>query len=335
MSGARSRMALAASVVVIAAAVGVGFGMGGSAPAHGHGPLAAAVSTLPRSTTVISFTDWRHIHGRYGLRQAMERDLATRSVIADDHAGLQRWLGVPLRHVSWEVYGQWPTGEVVVARLSGSMPAASRLRKSGYRLQKGIWGATGRLAADEPIYTWVAPLPRDGVIVMGIRPGAVAAVRAVVVGRAASAVEDDATARTTQALAGVNTALIQTSGLGCTATKVGVEAERKRQAAAAEARYGRLVPYSVLGRGMRDDGSEVQRFDVAMTFGSAAVASEQARIRAALSHGPFLGRSGAMSEVLKLRSAGSDGPVAQLSYDHPADSAYLMTGHGPLMPASC
>jgi hypothetical protein len=129
--------------------------------------------------------------------------------------------------------------------------------------------------------------------------------------------------------------LIQTSGLGCEATKVAVEPERKLQADAAEARFGRLVPYAVLGRGMADDGSDEQRFIVAMTFRSAAVASEQARIRTALSDGPFLGRSGDMAEVLRLRKSGSDGPVAFLSYDHPADSEYLMTGHGPLMQASC
>jgi hypothetical protein len=335
MFGAGSRMALAASVVAVAAALDAGVGLGGSGPVHGRGPLAAAVSTLPRSTTVVSFTDWQHISDRYDAREAMQRDLATRSVIIDDPAGLRRWLGVRLSDVSWEVYGQWPTGEAGVIRLSGSMPTEKHLRKAGYRLQDDVWRASGRLAADEPIYALVAPLPRDGVIVIGTRPGAVGAVRDVIVGRAPSVMEDRAVARTAQALAGDQAAFIQTAGLGCESTKVAVGPERTRQAAAAEARFGRVVPYSVLGRGLRDDGSKSQRFGMAMTFQSAAIAAEQARVRAALSHGPFLGRMGNMAEVLRLRTSGSDGPLTFLTYDHPADSEYLMTGQGPLMPASC
>ncbi|MFL6089433.1 MAG: hypothetical protein ACJ71Z_04765 [Aeromicrobium sp.] len=335
MVGVRARPAFVAAVVAIAAALGIGIGLGGSAPAHGRGGLGAAAASLPKSTTVLGFTDWQHIVDRYDLSEASQRDLVTRSVLVDDPSGVKRWLGVGLHAVAWEAYGQWPAGEAAVLRLKGSMPSAARLRKSGYREKDGVWNATGRLAADEPIYASVARLPRDGVIVIGARPGAVGAVRDVIRGRLASMGEDRSVADVVQGLSGVQTALIQTSRLGCVATKVAVEPERARQAAAAEARFGRLVPYSVLGRGLRDDQSDTQRFAVAMTFGSAVTAAKQSGIRAALSHGPFLGRSGDISEVLRIRSSRSDGPVALLSYDHPADSEYLMTGHGPLMPASC
>jgi hypothetical protein len=104
---------------------------------------------------------------------------------------------------------------------------------------------------------------------------------------------------------------------------------------AAEQRFGHVEAYSVLGRGLGDTDTGTQRFVVAMTFRSAAVAAEQARIRGALSYGPFIGRSGDMAEVVRLRSAESDGRTAVLTYDHPADSEYLMTGQGPLLPASC
>jgi hypothetical protein len=335
MFGVGPRMALAASVVVTAAALGVGVAAGGSAPAEGRGPLAAAVASLPRSTTVASFTDWERVIDHYDLREAMERDLVTRSVIIDDHAGLDRWLGVDVPDVAWEVFGQSPTGEAAVLRLKRSMPTAQRLRKAGYQLRNGVWVASGRLAAEEPIYASVAVLPHDRVMVIGTGPRAVGATRAVIRGADASFVADRGVASVVQALAGVQTAFIQTSGLGCEATKVAVEPERARQVAAAEARFGRVVPYSVLGRGLRDDRSDIQRFTVAMNFDSAAIAAKQAGIRAALSYGPFLGRSGEMADVLRLRASGSDGSVATLSYDHPADSEYLMTGHGPLMPASC
>jgi hypothetical protein len=337
MTGVRARTAFAASAVAIAAALGVAVGAGGSAPAHGRGGLAAAVATQPSTTTVVGFTEWQHIANRYDVREAKQRDLVTRSVIADDAPGLKRRLGVGVRDIAWEAFGQTPTGDAAVLRLTGAMPSPERLRKAGYEYQPkaGAWSATRRLRPSEVIYAWVVRLPRDGVIVIGSHPGALAAVRDVIAGRAPSLVEDRAVVGVAEALAGVQTAFIQTSGLGCDATEVAVEPERARQVQAAEARFGQVVPHSVLGRGLSDDRSDFQRFQVAMAFKSAAVAAEQAGVREALSHGPFLGRSGDIAEVLRIRSSGSDGRIARLAYDHPADSEYLMTGHGPLMPASC
>lgn len=337
MFRAGSRIALAASVVVAAAAVGVGLSAGGSGPVHGRGPLAAAMSSLPQSTTVAGFTDWAYVRQRGSLDTARERDLVTRSALIDVVPGLASALGVRLRDLQWEVYGQGGFGEAVVVRRKGAMPTVARLRKAGYQqnASTSIWSATGRLAADEPIYGHAALLPEDDVLVLGAKPGAVAAVVAVIRGKRASFVQDPGVADATTALAGLHTALIQASGLGCTSTEAAREPETERQVEAAQQRFGRVQRYSVLARGLGDTGFATQRFVVAMTFPSAAVAAEQARIRGALSHGPFIGRSGDMAEVLRLRSATSDGRTALLTYDHPADSEYLMTAQGPLLPASC
>lgn len=337
MFRAGSRIALAVAVVVAAAAVALGISVGGSGPAHGRGPLAAAMSSLPQSTTVSGFTDWAYITRHGSLDTARERDLVTRSALIDVVPGLASALGVRLRDLKWEVYGQGGFGEVVVVRLFGAMPTVVRLRKAGYEQNKStlVWSATGRLAADEPIYGHAAILPEDDVLVLGAKPGAVAAVASVIRGKRASFVADRAVADATTALAGSHTALIQATGLGCTSTEPAKELETERQVEAAQQRFGRVRRYSVLARGLRDSGSETQRFVVAMIFPSAVVAAEQARIRGALSHGPFIGRSGDMAEVLRLRSATSDGRTALLAYDHPADSEYLMTAQGPLLPASC
>ena len=337
MFRAGTRMALAASVVVAAAAVGAGVSAGGSPPAQGRGPLAAAMSSLPESTTIAGFTDWSYVAKRGSLYVAGERDLVTRSALTDEASGMAAALGVRLRDLRWEVYGQGGYGEAAVVRVKRAMPTAARLRKAGYRQNRStsVWSATGVIGAQEPIYGSVAVVPKEDVLVLGAKPGAVARTLAVIRGHAPSFVRDRAVGDTTAALAGTHTALIQVQGLGCEATDPGREPETARQAEVAEQRFGRLQPYSVLGRGLRDVDSGPQRFLVAMTFPSAAVAAEQAHVRAALSQGPFIGRSGDMADVLRLRSAGSDGRTVRLAYDHPADSEYLMTGQGPLLPASC
>ena len=337
MFRAGSRVALAASVVVAAAAIGVGISVGGSGPAHGRGPLAAAMSSLPQSTAVAGFTDWGYITQHRSLNVARERDLITRSALIDVAPGLAAVLGVRLGDLRWEVYGQGGFGEAAVVRLKGAVPTPARLRKAGYRYDRStlIWSATGRLAAEEPIYGYVATLAKDDVLVLGAKPGAVGRVAAVARGTGPSFVRDRAVADAVTSLAGAHTALIQAQGLGCQATEAGREPETARQVQAAQQRFGRLEGYAVLGRGLRDTGTGMQRFLVAMTFPSAAVAAEQAQVRGALSHGPFIGRSGDMAEVVQLRSAKSDGQTTLLAYDHPADSEYLMTGQGPLLPASC
>ncbi|HKY58561.1 MAG TPA: hypothetical protein VJL80_11010 [Aeromicrobium sp.] len=337
MFRAGTRSALVASVVVAAAAVGVGVSVGGSAPAHGRGPLAAAMSSLPQSTTVAGFTDWSYVTQHRSLDMARERDLVTRSALIDVAPGLAAVLGVRLRDVRWEAYAKGEFGEAAVVELKRAMPTAARLRKAGYRPNKStsVWSATGLLGAQEPLYASVAVLPKDGVLVLGSKPGAVATTASVVRGQSPAFVRDRGVADATAALAGVHTALIQARGLGCDATEPGREPETARQAEAAQQRYGRVERYSVLGRGLRDANTGTQRYFVAMTFQSAAVAAEQARTRGVLSQGPFIGRTGDMAEVLRLRSVDSDGRTARLVYDHPADSAYLMTGQDPLLPASC
>jgi hypothetical protein len=332
-----TRTVVAASIVVAAAAVGIGFSAGASGPAHGRGPLPGAMSSLPDSTYVAGFTDWAHVRRLGSLTAARDRDLVTRSALIDVAPGLESTLGLGLRDLRWEVYAQGGFGEVVVARPDRDLPTAARLRRAGYRqnAESGIWSATAGPAAQESIYGRVAVLPRDDLLVMGVGPQAVAAIAAVVRGQQASFVGSRAVADAIAALAGVHTALIQVHGLGCEATEPGRDPEAARQVEAAQQRFGQTRPYSVLARGIRDTDTDVQRFRVAMTFPSTAVASEQARVRSALSQGPFIGRSGNFDDVLRLRSAGSDGSTAVLAYDHPADSEYLMTGQGPLLPASC
>lgn len=326
---------LAAVVAVIAAAT-LGYFFGGSAPVGGRTPLATAVASVPADVSVLGFTDWASILDRYTVEEALERDLSTRSALADaDLDEIRSVLGWRLEDLAWEAYAQDRIGDVVVVALKGDVPSEARLRKAGYKLGGKVWRATGRLENQQPLYRFVVPLAKRHLVVMSEGFEAVEKTLAVIEGRRASLAANPHVASTVAALAAGETALLQAGDLGCDATHAAIDADAVDQVRAAQGRFGTLQTYRWLGRGLNDDGSQLQTFVVAMPFKSAAIASRQADVRAAMSVGPFIGRAGNMSEVLRLRSARADGNTAVLTYAHPANSDFLMPGRGPLLPASC
>lgn len=335
MSAARSPVTAVAAAAVTLCAVVAGVVAGGGAPATGRAPLAAAVSTMPRTMTVVGFTDWRRVTDHYTLSKARERDLVTRSALIDEASEVRRLFGWRLGDVRWEIYGRGPSGGVAVVRLDRALPTDRRLRAAGFRQADGIWHATGRIGAEEHLFNAMELMPRNRLVVMSDHTREVVRAVDVIKSRAPSLASVRAVADAAEALAGAQTALIQVPGLACQSTNAALDVDTASQVRAAEARFGQLARYRMLGRGLTDDGSHVQRFVLAMPFRSASIARRQAEIRAHMSEGPFVGRSEAMSEVLRLRDSRAQGTTAVLSYGHPADAEYLMTGQGPLLPASC
>jgi hypothetical protein len=294
------------------------------------------VASVPADVSVLGFTDWASILDRYTVEEALERDLSTRSARADaDLDEIRSVLGWRLEDLAWEAYAQDRIGDVVVVALKGDVPSEARLRKAGYKLGGKVWRATGRLENQQPLYRFVVPLAKRHLVVMSEGFEAVEKTLAVIEGRRASLAANPHVASTVAALAAGETALLQAGDLGCDATHAAIDADAVDQVRAAQGRFGTLQTYRWLGRGLNDDGSQLQTFVVAMPFKSAAIASRQADVRAAMSVGPFIGRAGNMSEVLRLRSARADGNTAVLTYAHPANSDFLMPGRGPLLPASC
>lgn len=325
-----------AAVIAVVVAATLGYFLGGSAPVGGRSPLATAVASVPPNVSVLGFTDWGAILDRYSVDEALDRDLSTRSALASsDLDEIRSVLGWRLQDLAWETYAQDRVGDVVVVGLKGDVPDAARMRKAGYRLGGEIWRATGRLENDRPLYRFVAPLPKRHLVVMSDGFEAVEKSLDVIEGRHRSLGSNRQVSALVSALAAGETALLQIGPLGCDATATAVDPDTTDQVRAAEDRFGQLATYRWLGRGLDDDGSQLQSFVVAMPFASAAIASRQAEVRAAMSVGPFIGRAGDMREVLRLRSARTDGSTAVLTYDHPADSDFLMPGRGPLLPASC
>ena len=338
MSGARSRVALALGLTAALAAILIGVLTGGAAPVSGRSPLSAAVATLPRSMVGVGFTDWNKALRGHPSSEVQRRDLLTRSVFHELPAPYRAPLGLEERDLAWEAYARDPKGEVELLRLNrGAAIDETGLRQAGYRRTGRLWIAREGTSARETTLAAVAWLPRQRLIVASSKAVGVAEVLDIVAGRSPALATNPYARAAAEALSGSTSVLLESAALGCAATRVGIDADSEAQARAAQDRVGALERYDFLGRGLSDVAGDraIQEFVVAMPFSSTAQAAEQARIRGELSAGPFIGRIGSTTDVLRLRSTRASGATAVLTYDHPVDSGVLMTGRGPLLPAAC
>ena len=341
------------SLLVMALAVSIGWLVGTARP-DARPALTSALDALPSRTTVVGFTDWARVRDRIGLTEvdtrserttlvtaASKRDLTTRSLFRRDVEVMHSELGWSAADIEWEVFGQDPVGDESVVRLDDSISfdgLRDRLDDAGYARRGSIWRAsegTHRLPA---ILANVALVPRQRLVVMSDRPQQVPGVLDVIHGRAPSLAASHAAADTARALAGTDSVILQAKTLGCDTTAVTRDAEVQQQARAAVERVGSLETYRFSGRAIADRGGSgfsAQRLIFAMTFGSATEASEQADVRARLTDGPFIGRTGTMDETLRLRSAGADEGTVRLEFAHDPRTDVFMTGTGPVLFASC
>ena len=327
-----------ASVLVMALAVSFGWWAAALRP-DTRPALTSALDVLPFRTNVVGFTDWAQIRKYVGLDDADGRDLTTRSVIDGGVANMRDVLGWSPADLEWEVYGQDPSGAASVVRLNGSVSfddVRKKLRSAGYLQDGQTWSAPESSLLPD-IFARVALVPRQRLLVMSGQRGQIPRVLDVIEGRARSLAASHAAADTAQALAGSDSVILQGGTLGCTSTAV-TGGDRERQARVAIDRAGTLDPYRYSGRGVVDAGGSgfaAQRVVFAMTFDSAVGASEQARVRARLATGPFIGRTGRLDETLRLRSAATDESTVRLDFAHDPNTDVFMTGTGPVLFATC
>lgn len=339
------------SILVIALALGGGWWAAALRP-DARPPLTSALDVLPVRTNVVGFTDWAQVRRAVGLdtvdtadeRDELQdtsatRDLSTRSAIGRAVEEMHDVLGWSPADVEWETYGQDPGGAANVVRLDGSISfdtLRDKLRAAGYTQDGETWSVAKRTVLPD-ITKVIALVPRQRLVVMSDVAARVPEVLDVVHGRARSLASSRAAAGTAQALAGSDSLLMQGGVLGCESTAV-TGGEREEQAQAAIESAGSLEPYSFSGRGIVDRGGSgfaAQQVVFAMAFDSAAVASEQARTRARLGSGPFIGRNGPTSETLRLKSARADAATVRLAFAHDPDTDVFMTGTGPVLFAAC
>lgn len=305
---------------------------------------AGALALLPADTTVVGFTDWAAVRAA-GLDEPGDRDVLTRSVLADEER-LEEVLGWTGSDVATETYAQSPTSVSLVIEPSGASGVgamADVLAAAGWRER-----ADGTLTIDSAdlaalglsdVLTFVRPLPERGVLVASPIELGVDAVVDVAAGRAPSLTSVRAALDVARALSGAHSALLQAGTLACESTAVADPAVAD-QVQVAQERAGRLADYTFSGRAVTDRGGSLEdprshRARFAMAFESVGTAREQARVRAALATGPFIGRTGQIEDLLRLRDREVTGSAAVLTFDRAAGDGALMTGTGPLLFAAC
>ncbi|TXL62296.1 hypothetical protein FHP06_06260 [Aeromicrobium terrae] len=333
-----------AAVVVIAAALGLGWSSARVVDADARPDLTAALDTLPVDVRTVGFTDWASIRTGVGVDEATPRDLATRSVIAEQADVLDDVLGWSLSDVDWEVYAQTNQADHATVRLSRSVSFAdvrTKLRSSGYTQDGRLWTVpedelVGKGLTD--LEAVVALVPRKRLVVLTSAPAPAHKVLKVIDGDTGSLAGVRAARDTAQALAGHDTVLLQSGRDGCKDSAVANDPDAEQQARTAVQRAGSLRPYVFSGRALRDEGGSgfgAQRVVFVMTFGSPATASDQASVREELASGPFIGRQGRISETLRDADVRVEDSTVRMAFDHDPDTDVFMTGVGPVLFASC
>lgn len=355
----RLRPALLGGLVpMVAIAVAVALGTWASALGSDPRPsLGAALDVLPRATLVAGFTDWASIRDDLGLGDASTaddraaltgkaslHDLTTRSVLGGVVTEMHEVYGWSAADLDWESYGRSPQGAAMVARFAPDVSidkVESRLVDLGYRREGEVWTLTASASSTvgpelAATLGHLAIVPGRRLVVAADRPAYVSAVLATISGDDPSALSVRAIADVARQLAGYDTAVVQAGAFGCRATSVDrLGTDVQDQADAAVARAGRLTTPTFTGRGLIERSADRQDISFVAAFDSPAEASEQARVRAALATGPFIGRSGRVEDSLDLTAATSEGSVATLRFNLDPDVAAYMSGEGPLLFASC
>jgi hypothetical protein len=341
-------------LLVLAVAMSAAWWASGQAPDR-RAPLASALDALPARTQVAGFTDWAAIRSAFSLGDARSaadravlsddaslRDLTSRSVLGQSIERMDDLYGWSPADLDWEAYGQSSTGSAMVARLAGSVSpdaVVAGLRALGYTRSDDVWtlDEAGRAQVGPELASvlgHVAVLEHERLVVAADRPSYVPGVVRTVRG-SASLLSVRAASDVARELAGSDTALLQEAGFACSATSLeGEDDDVRRQADAAVARAGRLRRPAFAGRGVVE-GRPEQAITFASSFGSPAVAAEQADVRRALARGPLIGGAGRIEDSLTLRDAGSNGSTTALRFALDPERGSYMVGDSPLLFAGC
>jgi hypothetical protein len=330
-----------ASIVVLAVAIGLLVAASVLASGRRIPPAEAPLRVLPADVTAVNFTDWSSLRDSYAdpLSEGRQRDLTTRSAVAGYAEAMKQAVGVDVTELDWEVAGATRDGLVLALGLGGLKAGSIEhaMRRSGFTATGGGFAiddsTLARLGLGELRVLRYVSL-RDGQLLAADSAPGLASMLAVHGG-------DEPRLGSVQRLRTEIAALLPALSLYvATASEACADADPSRsgpeiagQVRVALSRSGRLATYRWAGRSLRDDG---RMLSIALEFRSAPIAAEQARVREKLSHGPFIGRSGRVEDMLRLRVARHKGTVTVLEFARAADgSNVVMSSVGPMLFAAC
>lgn len=332
----RSRLLVVpASLIVLAAALGAGWIV--SNGAEDRGPIVSALDALPATTVTVDFTGWADIDRP--LDDAGLRGLTTRSVVAVLDVEMREVLGWSATDLDWETYGRLDGGAVTALGLGDV--SVRRAEEAFAAIGSAVDTHTWRLDSDADVsrdflstFAWVRVVPGRELVLAAADRASLDRATAVVGGREPSLLDVRAVAGLAGRLDGATSALLQNARFLCTSSTIDADDETgRRQLAAALGPDGRLTDPVWGARGLFE--AEPQRLVFATVFASDAVAREQGRVRQALTVGPFVGRSGQVTDSLRDVRTEIDGGVVSFDFTLTPEGEQFMTDTGPVVFAGC
>lgn len=314
--------------------------------------VAQAAQVAPAGALTWNVTDWSVVAPEPVEdvdRLAVElsaRDLSLRSVVIDSGAALREVLGISVADLATESYTVTPVGDVLALRLRSDRDLDDlddRLADAGYVERGGQWTAPAATVSALGLPVLATRIQASNVagrpvVFMG-DSAAIELSLATARGQEPSLLDDSTARHTIQALRGSSTILLRSEGLGCSFYGVDSADDRRAASVALKRAGGDLERYGWSGRGLSDPDLRSSRIRqkalIAMTFADSSQARRQARTRAELATGPWIGRSGDVQDSLVLRSARADQATVRLEFTRVDDRLSFMDGDHPELFTSC
>lgn len=303
-------------------------------------PAEAPLRVLPAGAKAVNFTDWSSLRRDFDdpINDGRLRDLTTRSTLAGYRDVLVGRLALDVARLDWEVTGTTRDGAVLAIGLGGQDPdrIEKALRATGFSAAGGGFAIDDSTLAQQGIgelrvlrYVRL----RGDQLLAADSPEGIEQLVAVARGHGAALGSVRSMRHEIAALLPAQSFYVTSPTDACADADPrprGPEVGGQVEAALAEA--GTLETYRWAGRALRDGGRQLT---IAMEFGSAGVAAEQARVRGRLSTGPFIGRTGRIEDALTLIAARHQDTVTVLRFTRDPDATVVMSSIGPMLFAAC
>ncbi|MEP6815821.1 MAG: hypothetical protein ABI873_09750 [Marmoricola sp.] len=320
-------------------------------------PLDRALDLVPAGSLRVAFTDWMQVRARLkpkGLVSSVEigafmskgydTDLTAASSIDESAAALKAKYGFSPVNADWEAYAQSRQGAVMVLQLPSDTDMAAienNLDGLGYKRPTsgtGVWdGGVDLVAGIDPTITpelQYVVVDADKHLVLSSDTHAYAAAAAQVVTGNAPSLGGSSVAHLADRVPDPASAFLWAGDFACEDLSMSQAANDDRALAdRLVARAGGIDPLSGLVMSMQPN----RTLDVAMAFETSRQATNNLRPRAQLLVGDAVGRSGSLSDDLRLTRSRTEGSDVVLTLQPRAKQGFVLSqiNSGPVLFATC